>query len=123
MILSLQLSTIASQPALGVELLSQAFKSASTKPSSADPQKKPISVETIEDVSKTIEDENPSTSIPNVAKVSPQNFLILIQLLPSPDYLSCQTLSEETPSQEESDSLPIENDPVGIENNPAVVDT
>jgi len=52
--------------------LSQAFKSASTKPSSADPQKEPISVEP-NDASRTVEDENPSISIPDVAKVSPQS--------------------------------------------------
>jgi len=64
------LSSIASQSALGAELLSQAFNSASTKPSSANPQKEPILVEPI-DASKTVEDENRSTSIPDVAKVSP----------------------------------------------------
>jgi len=58
----LQLSTIASQPAFGEELLSQAFKSASTKPSSVDPQKEPISVEIAEDGS-------PSISPPNASKV------------------------------------------------------
>ena len=70
--LSSQLSTIASQLALGAELLSQAFNSASTKPSSTDPQEEPILVEPT-DASKTAEDENPSTSLPDVAKVSPQN--------------------------------------------------
>ena len=55
-----------------MELLSQAFNLASTKPSSADPQKEPILVEP-NDASKTIEDENPSTSIPDVAKVPPQS--------------------------------------------------
>ena len=72
MFLSSQLSTIASQSALGVELLSQTFKSAPTNPSSADPQKEPILVE-ITDASKTTEDENPSTSLPDATKVSPQN--------------------------------------------------
>ena len=57
-----------SQPALGVELLSQAFKSSSTKPSSVDPQKELILVETT-DVSKTAEDVSPSISPPDVAKV------------------------------------------------------
>ena len=61
-----------SQPTLGAELLSQAFKPASTKPSSTDPQKEPILVETT-DASKTAEDKNPPTSLPNVAKVSPPN--------------------------------------------------
>ena len=55
-----------------MELLSQVFNSASTKPSSADPQKEPILVEPT-NASKTTEDENPSSSIPDVAKVSPQS--------------------------------------------------
>jgi len=63
---------MASQLALGIELLSQAFKSASTEPPSADPQKEPILVETI-GASKTTKDENPPTSLPDVAKVSPPN--------------------------------------------------
>ncbi|XP_066396283.1 uncharacterized protein [Miscanthus floridulus] len=62
-----ELSIIASQSTLGVELLSQAFKSTPTKPSSVDPQKKLILVETT-DASKTVEDKNPSTSLPNVVK-------------------------------------------------------
>ena len=49
-----QLSSIASQPALGAGLLSQAFDSAPTEPPSADPQKEPISVE-ITDASITVE--------------------------------------------------------------------
>ena len=61
-----------SQSALGAELLSQAFKSAPTKSSSADPQKGPISVETA-DASRTAEDENPPTSLPGIAKVSLPN--------------------------------------------------
>ena len=69
----MQLSTIASQPALGAELLSWAFKSAPTHPSSAGPQKEPILAETT-DASRMAEDENPPTLLPNVAKVSPQNF-------------------------------------------------
>jgi len=48
------------------------FKSAPTHPSSADPQKELILVEPT-DTSKTVEDENPSTSLPDVAKVSPQD--------------------------------------------------
>ena len=35
-----------SQPALGAELLSQAFDSALAEPPSADPRKEPISIET-----------------------------------------------------------------------------
>ena len=56
-----------SQPALGAELLSRAFKSASTEPSSADPQKGPILVET-PDASKVAEDVSPSISPPDAAK-------------------------------------------------------
>ena len=63
MFLSSQLSTIVSQPALGAELLSQALKLASTDPSSADPQKEPISIETT-DASKAAEDVSPSISPP-----------------------------------------------------------
>ena len=68
----MQLSTIASQPALGVELLSRAFKSALNHPSSADPQKELILAETT-DSSRTTEDENPSTSLFDVANVSLSN--------------------------------------------------
>ena len=90
--------------------MSQALNSASTKPSSADPQEEPILIEPT-DASKTVEDENPSTSIPDVAKVSPKKFLILIQFLPFSNHLSRQILPEEMFTQEqESDSLPIEND-------------
>ena len=46
------------------------FDSAPTKPSSADLQKEPILVEPT-DASRTVEDDNPSISIPDVAKVSP----------------------------------------------------
>ncbi|XP_066341751.1 uncharacterized protein [Miscanthus floridulus] len=90
-----ELSTIASQSSLGAELLSLAFDSAPTKPSSADPEKESILVEPT-DASRTIEDENPSISIPNVAKIP----------------------SEETPMQEQES-----DDPIGIENDPAIVDT
>jgi len=48
--------------------LSQAFKLASTRPSSANPQKEPISVETT-DASKIAEDVSPSISPPDAAKV------------------------------------------------------
>ena len=57
---------------MGAELLSQAFKSAPTESSSADPQNGPISAETT-DASRAAEDENPPTSLPDVAKVSPLN--------------------------------------------------
>ena len=50
--------------------------------------------------------------------------LNFIQFSPFSDHLPCQTLPEDTFTQEqESNSLPIENDSVSIENNPAVVDT
>ena len=76
------------------------------------------------DASKTIKDKNPSTLIPDVAKVSHRKFLILIQFLPFFNHLSRQILPKEMFTQEqESDSLSNENDPVGIENDPAVVDT
>jgi len=55
--------------------LSQAFKSAPTKPSLADPQKEPILVETT-DASKTAEDKSPSISPPDAAKVFLSNFFI-----------------------------------------------
>ena len=42
-----------------------------------------------------------------------QKFLILFNFHPSSDSLPCQILPEETPMQEqESDSLPIENNPI-----------
>ena len=42
-----------------------------------------------------------------------QKFLILFDFHPSSDSLPCQILPEETPMQEqESDSLPIENNPI-----------
>ena len=71
------------------------FDSASTEPSSAVPQEEPILVEPT-DASKTIEDKNPSISIPDVAKVFFSKFLILIQFSPFSDHLPCQTLPEET---------------------------
>ena len=58
---------MASLSALSAELLSQAFKSASTEFSSADPQKEPILVETT-NASKTTEDVSPSISPPDAAK-------------------------------------------------------
>ena len=52
-----QLSSIASQSALGAGLLSQALDSTPTKPLSADPQQEPISVE-VTDASTTTENVN-----------------------------------------------------------------
>ena len=98
---------------LGVELLSQAFKSASTEPSSANPQKEPILVETT-DASKTAEDVSPSISPPVLPRYFSLKFLIFIQFSPFSDHLPCQTLPEETFMEEqESDSPPIDSDPIG----------
>ena len=63
------------------------FKLAPTKPSSADPQKEPILVETT-DASKIAEDESPSISPPDAAKVSPENSWFFIQFSFLPDYLT-----------------------------------
>jgi len=93
-----------SQLALGAELLSQAFKSASTDPSSADPQKEPISVETT-DASNTTEDVSPSISPPDAAKSFFLKFLIFIQFSPFFDHLPCQTLPEETFMQEQESTV------------------
>ena len=91
------------------------FKSASTKPSSVDPQKEPILVETT-DASKIAEDVSPSISPPDAAKVFFSKFLIFIQFSPFSDLLSCQTLPEETFKQgQESGSLPIEGDLVDVD--------
>jgi len=66
------LSTIASQSTLGAKLFSHVFGLAPTRPSSADLPKELIMIETT-DASKIVENENPSTSPPDAAKVSPQN--------------------------------------------------
>ena len=52
-----QLSSIASQSALGAELLSQALDSTPTKPLSTDPQQEPILME-VTDASTTAENVN-----------------------------------------------------------------
>jgi len=72
----LQPSTIASQFALGAELLSQAFESESTNLSSANPPKEPITIEIIDasDRPKIAEDENLSISPTDATRVSPQAF-------------------------------------------------
>jgi len=76
------------------------------------------------DASKIAEDASLFISSPDVAKVFFLKFSILFSFHPSSDHLSCQILSEETPMQEqESDSPPIDNDPIGVENDPAIVDT
>ena len=99
---------------MGAELLSQAFKSAPTKPSSANPQKEPISVETT-NASKTAEDEDPSTSLPDAARYLLKT-LNFIQFSLFSDHLPCQTLPEETFTQEQkSDSPPVENDPIDVD--------
>jgi len=66
------LSTITSQSALGAKLLSNAFGSAPTRPSSVDLPKEPITIETT-DASKIVENDNPSKLPHDAAKVSPQN--------------------------------------------------
>ena len=104
-----------SQSTLGAELLSQAFDSAPIEPSSADPQKELILVETT-DASKTTEDVSPSISPPDAAKVFFSKILIFIQFSPFSDLLSCQTLPEETFKQgQESGTLPIEGDPIDVD--------
>ena len=50
-----------------------------------------------------------------------QKFLILFNFHPSSDFLLCQILPEETPTQEqEPDSPP--DDPIGVEGDLVVVD-
>ena len=66
------------------------------------------------DASKAAEDVSPSISPPDAAKSFFLKFLIFIQFSPFFDHLPCQTLPEETFMQEqESDSPPIDGDPVG----------
>ena len=63
-----------------------------------------------------VEDKNPPTLLPDVAKVSPQNSWFFIQFLPFSDHLPCQTLPEETFTQgQKSGSLPIEGDPIDVD--------
>ena len=72
----MQPSTIASQSALGAELLYQAFESVPTNLPSTNPPKEPITTE-ITDASnrpKIAEDENLSTLPPDATKVSSQAF-------------------------------------------------
>ena len=80
-----QLSSIASQPALGAGLISQAFDSTPTEPPSADPQKEPISVE-ITDASITI--ENVSFILDACQSIF-FDFLIYSVFYPSSDFLTC----------------------------------
>ena len=87
----MQLLTIASQSALGAELLSQTFKLAYTNLSSANPPKEPITIEAIDvpNRSQMTEDENLSTSPPDTTKVPPQAFnLMQSSLLSNPFLLS-----------------------------------
>ena len=68
------------------------------------------------DVSKTAEDVSPSISLPDATKVFFSKISIFIQFSPFSNHLPCQTLPEDTFTQEqESDSLPIENDPVVVD--------
>ena len=84
-----------SQPALGAELLSQAFDSASTEPPSTDPRKEPIAVE-ITDTSTTTENVS---FIFDAYRGIFFNFLHSV-LYPSSDFLLCQILPNETPVQD-----------------------
>ena len=72
-----------SQPALGAELLSQAFDSALAKPPSADPRKEPISVET---TNTSITTENVS-SILDTQLLDLLSFPLFIRLFIMPDTL------------------------------------
>ena len=112
-----QLSSIASQSALGAVLLSQAFDSAPVEPVSVDPQKEPISVE-ITDASTIVE----NVSFITLVRVSFFNFLIYSVFHPSSDFLPCQILLEET-SMQEQDPDSLLNDPTGAEGDPISVDT
>ena len=76
------------------------------------------------DVSKTTEDVSPSILPLDAIKVFSSKLLILFNFHPSSDFLSCQILPEKTPMQEqESDRPPIDNDHIGVENDPDAVDT
>ena len=46
----------------------------------------------------------------------------LLGFHPSPRFLSCQILPEETPTQEQEPDSPL-NDPVGVEGDPVAIDT
>ena len=46
----------------------------------------------------------------------------LLGFHPSPGFLPCQILPEETPMQEQEPDSPL-NDPIGIEGDPVAVDT
>ena len=98
-----------------MELLSEAFDSAPTEPSSIDPQKEPILVEIID----------ASTTAKNVSFVLDArqsiffNFLIYSVFHPSPDFLPCQILPEETPIREQEPN----NSLVGIEGDPVAIDS
>jgi len=107
-----------SQPALGAELLSQAFDSTSTEPPSADPRKELILVD-ITDTSTTSENVS---FILDACWGNFFNFLIYSVLYPSSDFLMCQILPEEILAQDrEPDSLL--NDPIGVEGGLVAVDT
>jgi len=78
---------------LGAELLFQAFESASTNLSSANPFKEPITIEAtdVPDRSQTTEDENLSTSPPDTTKLSPQAFNLMQSSLFSDPFLLSDT--------------------------------
>ena len=106
-----------SQPALGAELLSQAFDLASTEPPSADPRKEPILVEIT----------NTSTTVENVSFIFDAywgfffNFFHLV-FYPSSDFLLRQILPEETSMQDREPDSPL-NDPVDVEGGLVAVNT
>ena len=110
-----QLLSIASQSALGAELLSQAFDSAPTEPPSADPQKEPISVE-ITDASTTV--ENVSFNFDACRSIFSNSRFIHFFHPPS-DFLLCQIFPEETPMQGHEPDSPLSD----IEGDLVVVDT
>lgn len=67
----MQPSTIEAQSTLGANLLSQAFGSAFTNPSLANPPKEPIMTKSVDASGKpTTEDENPSNLPHDVTRVS-----------------------------------------------------
>ena len=106
-----------SQPTLGVELLSQAFDSASTEPPSAVPQKEPILVE-ITDTSTTAE---------NVSFILDAYWGIFFNFFhsvfyPWSDFLLRQILPKETPVQDQEPDSPL-NDPVDIEGGLVAINT
>ena len=105
-----------SQPALGAELLSQAFNSTSTEPPSADPRKEPILVE----ITDTSIAENVSFIFDAYWGIF-FNFFHSV-FYPSSDFLLRQILPEETPVQDREPDSPL-NDPVDVEGGLVAINT